>query len=113
VPVVIISIRSSLFAATMDRSNLREILVTKIVARTFQLLLPALLNDQLVQSKLLCSMLKHTLFDAVLSDELDDIYLLPLSNSMCMVHSLQVTGTRVVLILDIKGYWHVTYQSLS
>ena len=84
---------------------MRQVHVTKIVAWTFRLLLPALLNVQFVQSQLLCSTLEHTLFDAVLCDEPED-YLLRLSNSMCMVHSLQigrrVPGTRAALKSDIK-----------
>jgi hypothetical protein len=55
---------------------MRHVLITKKFTHTFQLLLLALLNDQLVQSKLLRSILEYMLLDTVLSDEPEDIYLL-------------------------------------
>ena len=38
--------------------------------------------------------LKHTLLDAVLSDEVEDVNLLGLANAVCAIHSLQI-GLRI------------------
>jgi hypothetical protein len=53
-----------------------------------------LLNNQLIQTKLLRSTLEHTFLDAVLGDEPKDVHLLRLSNSMSAVHSLEI-GLRI------------------
>jgi len=51
---------------------------------TFRLLLPALLDDQLIQPQLVCS----ALLDTVLCDEAEDVHLLRLSNTMSTIHGL-------------------------
>jgi hypothetical protein len=53
-------------------------------------LLPTLLNDQLVQTQLLCCMLEHMLLNTILSDEAEDVYLLRLFDPMSPIHPLQI-----------------------
>jgi len=91
--------------------------VANISTGTFRLLLSTLLDDQLIQTQFLCSTLEHTLFDAVLSDEAEDINLLRLADAMSAIHCLQISlriprmqersvSYQAILLLDM-------YQSLS
>ena len=54
------------------------------------LLLPPPLNNQLVQMQLLCCALDHPLLHTVLRDEPEGVDLLRLSDSMGVVHGLQI-----------------------
>src|SRR5690349_25173914 len=51
----------------------------------------ALLNNKLVEAKLLCCTLKNLLFDRVFSNESVDNDLLSLANTMSSVHGLQIS----------------------
>jgi hypothetical protein len=66
-PAVIISINLSLFAATNVQIGMRNVKTTQGIVHTLQLLLQALLNDQLVQMKLLHSTLGHMLLGGTYS----------------------------------------------
>ena len=56
----------------------------------FGLLLSTLLNDKLIETKLLGGTLEHTLLDTTFCNEAEHVYLLCLSDSVSTVHSLQV-----------------------
>ena len=58
---------------------------------TFGLLRSSLLDDQLIEPKLLSSTFKHTLLDATLSNEAEDINLFRLSYSVGAIHGLKVS----------------------
>lgn len=72
----------------------------------FGLLLSTLLNDKLIQSQLLSGTLKHTLLNATFRHKAENVYLFRLSDSVCTVHSLQVSlwipvsKVRSALIVD-------------
>ena len=81
------------------------------------MLLPPLLNDQLVQSQLLCRTHDYSLLYAVLHDELEDIDLLRLSDLMGVVHGLQiglwVPKRQIRSVSELTGEVRGTYQLLS
>lgn len=82
----------------------------------FGLLLSALLNDKLVETKLLRSAFEHTFLDTALCNEAEHIHLLRLSDSVRAVHGLQVglgiPGPAVSTLmfvdrrLDLTNHYH-------
>lgn len=64
---------------------------SEIALLAFHPLLSILLNDELINTELLCSVLKHVLLDTVLHNEVGHIHLLHLSNLVSTVHHLQVS----------------------
>ena len=74
----------------------------KRVGFTFRHLLPALLNDQLIEPELLSCTLQHPFLDTTLGDEPEDEHLFCLADSMGAVHCLEVGLWVPVHLLDQK-----------
>lgn len=67
---------------------------------TFRHLLPALLNDQLIEPEFLSCALQHPLLDTTLGDESEDEYLFCLADAVSTIHRLEV------------GLWIPVYLSI-